>query len=37
MKEALLGARGVRGVHDLHLWALTPSQAAVAVHVAVGE
>ncbi|NXL13195.1 ZNT3 protein, partial [Setophaga kirtlandii] len=35
VKEALLGARGVRGVHDLHLWALTPNQAAVAVHVAV--
>ncbi|XP_066402082.1 probable proton-coupled zinc antiporter SLC30A3 [Molothrus aeneus] len=35
VKEALLGARGVRGVHDLHLWALTPNHAAVSVHVAV--
>ncbi|NXS04231.1 ZNT8 protein, partial [Oxylabes madagascariensis] len=25
VKEELLGARGVRGVHDLHLWALTLS------------
>uniref|UniRef100_A0A8C3N780 Probable proton-coupled zinc antiporter SLC30A3 n=1 Tax=Geospiza parvula TaxID=87175 RepID=A0A8C3N780_GEOPR len=35
VKEALLGARGVPGVHDLHLWALTPNHAAVSVHVAV--
>uniref|UniRef100_A0A8C5J2K1 Probable proton-coupled zinc antiporter SLC30A3 n=1 Tax=Junco hyemalis TaxID=40217 RepID=A0A8C5J2K1_JUNHY len=35
VKEALLGARGVRGVHDLHLWALTLNHAAVSVHVAV--
>uniref|UniRef100_A0A8C9NFN9 Probable proton-coupled zinc antiporter SLC30A3 n=1 Tax=Serinus canaria TaxID=9135 RepID=A0A8C9NFN9_SERCA len=35
VKEALLGARGVRGVHDLHLWALTLSHAAVSAHVAV--
>ncbi|XP_031959971.1 zinc transporter 3 isoform X2 [Corvus moneduloides] len=35
VKEVLLGASGVRGVHDLHLWALTPSHPAVSVHVAV--
>ncbi|NXX10269.1 ZNT3 protein, partial [Podargus strigoides] len=35
VKEALLGVSGVRGAHDLHLWALTPSHPAVAVHVAV--
>lgn len=37
VKEVLLGASGVRGVHDLHLWALTLSHPAVSVHVAVGE
>ncbi|XP_058275933.1 probable proton-coupled zinc antiporter SLC30A3 isoform X3 [Hirundo rustica] len=36
VKEVLLGASGVRGVHDLHLWALTLSHPAVSVHVAVG-
>ncbi|KAL2308096.1 hypothetical protein Nmel_001095, partial [Mimus melanotis] len=35
VKEVLLGTRGVRGVHDLHLWALTLSHPAVSVHVAV--
>ncbi|KAM6432734.1 putative proton-coupled zinc antiporter SLC30A3 [Rhynochetos jubatus] len=35
VKAALLGVRGVRGAHDLHLWALTPSHPAVSAHVAV--
>ncbi|NXN63016.1 ZNT3 protein, partial [Himantopus himantopus] len=35
VKEALLGVRGVKGAHDLHLWALTLSHHAVSVHVAV--
>ncbi|NXI25285.1 ZNT3 protein, partial [Sterrhoptilus dennistouni] len=35
VKEELLGASGVRGVHDLHLWALTLSHPVVSVHVAV--
>ncbi|NWW35094.1 ZNT3 protein, partial [Panurus biarmicus] len=35
VKEVLLGASGVRGVHNLHLWALTLSHPAVSVHVAV--
>ncbi|NXV52811.1 ZNT3 protein, partial [Uria aalge] len=35
VKEALLGVSGVKGAHDLHLWALTLSHHAVAVHVAV--
>ncbi|NWU17129.1 ZNT3 protein, partial [Cephalopterus ornatus] len=35
VKEVLLGASGVRGAHDLRLWALTPSHPAVSVHVAV--
>lgn len=37
VKEELLGTSGVRGVHDLHLWALTLSHPALSVHVAVGE
>ncbi|NXK19632.1 ZNT3 protein, partial [Arenaria interpres] len=36
VKEALLGVSGVKGTHDLHLWALTLSHHAVSVHVAVG-
>lgn len=37
VKETLLGVSGVKGTHDLHLWALTLSHHAVSVHVAVGE
>lgn len=37
VKEVLLETSGVRGVHDLHLWALTLSHPVVSVHVAVGE
>ncbi|NXU22559.1 ZNT3 protein, partial [Thalassarche chlororhynchos] len=35
VKEVLLGVSGVKGTHDLHLWALTLSYHAVSVHVAV--
>ncbi|NXK01220.1 ZNT3 protein, partial [Corythaixoides concolor] len=35
VKEMLLGVPGVKGTHDLHLWALTLSHHAVSVHVAV--
>ncbi|KAM6323998.1 putative proton-coupled zinc antiporter SLC30A3 [Aegotheles albertisi] len=35
VKEALLGVRGVKGAHDLHLWALTPSHPTASVHVAI--
>ncbi|NXC22022.1 ZNT3 protein, partial [Corythaeola cristata] len=35
VKEVLLGVPGVKGTHDLHLWALTLSHHAVSVHVAV--
>lgn len=37
VKEVLLGVSGVKGAHNLHLWALTLSHHAVSVHVAVGE
>ncbi|XP_061206114.1 probable proton-coupled zinc antiporter SLC30A3 isoform X3 [Neopsephotus bourkii] len=35
VKEMLLAVNGVKGVHDLHLWALTLSHHAMSVHVAV--
>ncbi|NWR54921.1 ZNT3 protein, partial [Bucorvus abyssinicus] len=35
VQEVLLGVSGVKGTHDLHLWALTLSHPAVSVHVAV--
>ncbi|KAF7235885.1 Zinc transporter 3 [Varanus komodoensis] len=34
VKELLLSIKGVKGAHSLHLWALTLSHHAVAVHVA---
>lgn len=37
VKETLLSVKGVKQVHNLHLWALTLSHHVVAVHVAVGE
>uniref|UniRef100_A0A670YTG8 Probable proton-coupled zinc antiporter SLC30A3 n=1 Tax=Pseudonaja textilis TaxID=8673 RepID=A0A670YTG8_PSETE len=35
VKETLLSVKGVKQVHNLHLWALTLSHHVVAVHVAV--
>ncbi|XP_033916279.1 probable proton-coupled zinc antiporter SLC30A3 [Melopsittacus undulatus] len=35
VKEMLLAVNGVKGVHDLHLWALTLSHHTMSVHVAV--
>ncbi|NXP03913.1 ZNT3 protein, partial [Thinocorus orbignyianus] len=35
VKDTLLGVSGVKGTHDLHLWALTLSHHAVSVHVAI--
>ncbi|KAM9383404.1 putative proton-coupled zinc antiporter SLC30A3 [Phaethornis superciliosus] len=35
VQELLLGVHGVKGTHDLHLWALTLSHLAVSVHVAI--
>ncbi|XP_072187976.1 probable proton-coupled zinc antiporter SLC30A3 isoform X1 [Excalfactoria chinensis] len=35
--EELLAVNGVRAIHDLHVWALTPSHPLMSVHVAVGE
>ncbi|XP_077186171.1 putative proton-coupled zinc antiporter SLC30A3 [Paroedura picta] len=35
VKELLLSVKGVKGAHNLHLWALTLSHHVVAVHVAI--
>ncbi|XP_053107111.1 probable proton-coupled zinc antiporter SLC30A3 isoform X2 [Hemicordylus capensis] len=35
VKELLLSIKGVKGVHSLHLWALTLSHHMVAVHLAI--
>uniref|UniRef100_A0A8B9QIZ7 Probable proton-coupled zinc antiporter SLC30A3 n=1 Tax=Apteryx owenii TaxID=8824 RepID=A0A8B9QIZ7_APTOW len=35
VKEALLAVDGVKGAHDLHIWALTLSHHVVSAHVAV--
>ncbi|XP_068792721.1 probable proton-coupled zinc antiporter SLC30A3 isoform X1 [Struthio camelus] len=35
VKEVLLAVDGVKGAHDLHIWALTLSHHVVSVHVAV--
>ncbi|XP_064366260.1 probable proton-coupled zinc antiporter SLC30A3 [Dromaius novaehollandiae] len=35
VKEALLAVEGVKGAHDLHVWALTLSHRVVSAHVAV--
>ncbi|XP_067406667.1 probable proton-coupled zinc antiporter SLC30A3 [Emydura macquarii macquarii] len=35
VKDVLLAVNGVKGAHDLHLWALTLSHRAVSVHLAV--
>ncbi|NXA44068.1 ZNT2 protein, partial [Eudromia elegans] len=37
VEAALLAVDGVQGVHELHVWALTPGLPVVAAHVAVGE
>ncbi|KAG8431513.1 hypothetical protein GDO86_018466 [Hymenochirus boettgeri] len=37
VKEVLLSIKGVRSVHSLRIWALTLSQNAVTVHLAVDE
>ncbi|KAM8810032.1 putative proton-coupled zinc antiporter SLC30A3 [Eudromia elegans] len=36
VEAALLAVDGVQGVHELHVWALTPGLPVVAAHVAVG-
>jgi len=35
VRAALLGIRGVVDVHDLHIWSITPGQAAVSAHLVV--
>uniref|UniRef100_A0A8C1E221 Proton-coupled zinc antiporter SLC30A8 n=2 Tax=Cyprinus carpio TaxID=7962 RepID=A0A8C1E221_CYPCA len=37
MRERLLGIKGVKAVHNLHIWALTMNQALLSVHVAIED
>ncbi len=36
IEQALVGAHGVKRVHDLHVWTLTSGREAMSVHVVVG-
>lgn len=37
VRERLLSIKGVKAVHNLHIWALTMNQAVLSAHVAIGE
>lgn len=37
VKERLLSIKGVKAVHNLHIWALTMNQVVLSAHVAIGE
>lgn len=37
VRESLLSIKGVKAVHNLHIWALTMNQAVLSAHVAIGE
>ncbi|MBN3278393.1 ZNT2 protein, partial [Polyodon spathula] len=37
VKEVLLSLKGVKGMHSLHLWALTLSHTMLSVHIAIEE
>lgn len=37
VKDALLTVSSVQAVHDLHIWALTPSHRLLSVHLAIGK
>ena len=37
LEAAILTAEGVRGVHDLHVWAITPELPCLSAHLVVGE
>jgi len=36
VKEAILGQKGVKGVHHMHVWALSTTQNALTAHIVVG-
>ena len=36
VRERLLSVKGVKAVHNLHIWALTMNQAVLSAHVAIG-
>lgn len=37
VRERLLSIKGVKAVHNLHIWALTMNQVVLSAHVAIGE
>lgn len=37
VRERLYAVKGVKAVHNLHIWALTVNQAVLSAHVAIGE
>lgn len=37
VRERLLAVRGVKAVHNLHIWALTMNQAVLSAHIAIDE
>lgn len=37
VRNRLLSVKGVKAVHNLHIWALTMNQAVLSAHVAIGE
>lgn len=37
VRDGLLGVKGVKAVHNLHIWALTMNQTVLSAHVAIGE
>lgn len=37
VRDSLLEVKGVKAVHNLHIWALTMNQTVLTAHVAIGE
>lgn len=37
VREKLLKVKGVKAIHNLHIWALTMNQAVLSAHVAIGD
>lgn len=37
VRDLLLSIKGVKTVHNLHIWALTVNQAVLSAHVAIGK
>lgn len=37
VRDRLLAVKGVKSVHNLHIWTLTMNQTVLSAHVAIGE